>query len=85
MNNLNGVTSSNAKLTPVVKVDQAVRSLPPRSLNILVGLTLKLDSLCTTVSVAEKIWTLCFVFGIFCVASLERFILVEIGRNVKIL
>ena len=68
-----------------VKVDQAVRLLLPKSPNILVGLTLKLDSLCITVSVVENIWTLCFVFGVFCVASLERFVLVGISRNVKIL
>ena len=66
-------------------MDQAVRPLPPKSLNILVGLTLKLDSLCITVSVVEKIWTLWFAFRIFCVASLERFVLLGIIRNVKIL
>ena len=49
-------------LHPCVKVDQAVRALPPKSLNILVGLTLKLDSLCITVSVVESIWMLCFIF-----------------------
>ena len=68
-----------------VKVDQAFRPLPPKSLNILVGLTLKLDSLCIIASVVENIWTLWFLFRIFCVASLERFVLVGIGRNVKIL
>ena len=68
-----------------MKVDQAVRPLPPKSLNILVGLTLKLDSLCITVSLVVNIWTLWFVFRIFCVASLERFVLVGISRNVKIL
>ena len=66
-------------------MDQAVRPLPLKSLNILVGLTLKLDSLCITVNVVENIWTFWFVFRIFCVASLERFVLVEISRNVKIL
>ena len=47
-------------LLPWVKVDQAIRPLPPKSLDILilVGLTLKLYSLCIIVSV---------------VASLERF------------
>ena len=69
----------------LVGVDQAVRPLPPKSLNILVGLTLKFDSLCITVSVVKGIWMPCFVFGIFCVASLERFVLVGISRNVKIL
>ena len=53
--------------TPVVKVkvDQAVRPLPPKSLNILVGLTLKLGSLCNTVSVVENIWALWFVCSIY--------------------
>ena len=32
-----------------MKADQAGRPLPPKSLNILVGLTLKLDSLCIIV------------------------------------
>ena len=72
-------------LHPWVKADQAVRPLPPKSLNILVGLTLKLDSLCIKVSVVENISTLWFVFRMFCIASLERFVLVGISRNVKIL
>ena len=55
-----------------MKVDQAGRPLLPKSLNILVGFTLKLNSLCITVSVVENIWTLWFVLRIFCVASLER-------------
>ena len=65
-------------------MDQAVRTLTPKSLNILVGLTLKLDSFCITVSVVENIWMFWFVFRIFCVVSLERFALVGIYRNVKI-
>ena len=72
-------------LHPRVKVDQAIRPLPPKSLNILIDLMLKLDSLCITVSVVENIWMLWFVFRIFCVASLERFVLVAISQNVKIL
>ena len=68
-----------------MKVDQAVRPLPPKSLSILVGLTLKLDSLCITVSAVENIWTFWFVLRIFCGVSLERFVLVGISRNVKIL
>ena len=64
-------------------MDQTVTPMPPKSLNILVGLTLKLDSLCITVSAVENIWTLWFVHRIFSVASLERFLL-EISRNVKI-
>ena len=72
-------------LHPWVKVDRASRPLPPKSLNILVGLTLKLDSLCIIVCVVENIWTLWFAFRIFCVASLERFVLVGICQNMKIL
>ena len=72
------------RLHPWVKVDQAGRPLPPKSLSILVGLTLKLDFLCIRVNVVENIWTFWFVFRIFCVASLERFVLVGTGRNVKI-
>ena len=66
-------------------MDQAVRPLPPRSLNILVGLTMKLYPLYVIVNVVENIWTLWFAFRIFCVASLERFVLVGISQNVKIL
>ena len=66
-------------------MDQVVRPLPSKSLNILVGFMLKLDSLGITVSVVENIWMLWFVFRIFCVASLERFVLLGISRNVKIL
>ena len=65
--------------TLVGEVDQAVRPLPPKSLNILVGLTLKLDSLCITVMLVENIWTLWFVFRISCVANLE--IKVCFGRD----
>ena len=68
-----------------MKVDQAGGPLSPKALSILVGFTLKLDSLCIIVSVVENIWTFWFAFGIFCVASLERFVLVEISQNVKIL
>ena len=42
---------------PWVKVDQADGPLPPKSLSILVGLALKLDSLCIMISVVENIWT----------------------------
>ena len=68
-----------------MKEDKAVRPLPPKSLSILVGSTLKFDSMCITVSVVENIWMLWFVFRIFCGVSLERFVLVGISRNVKIL
>ena len=36
-------------------MDQAGRPLPPESLSILVGLTLKLDSLCIIVNVVVNI------------------------------
>ena len=62
-----------------VNVDQVVRPLPPKTLNILVGLALKLDSLYIIVSVVENIWTFWFVSRIFCVASLERFVLAGIS------
>ena len=63
-----------------VKVNEAVKPLPPRSLNILVGLMLKLYSLCIIVSVVENIWTFWFISRIFCVDSLERFVLVGIAE-----
>ena len=69
----------------MVKVDQAIRPLQPRSLNILVGLMMKLYSLCITVEVVQNIWAFRSAFRIFCIASLERFVLVGIGQNVKIL
>ena len=72
------MTEEEECLHPWVKVDQAVGPLPPKSLNIFVGLTLKLDSLCITVSAVENIWTLWLVFRIFCAASLEKFVLVGI-------
>ena len=74
----------NENLHPWVKVDPAIRPLPPSSLNILVGLTLKL-SLCIIVSVVENIWTLWFAFRVFRVAGLEGFVFVGISQNVKIL
>ena len=42
-------------LHPWVKVDQAGRPLPPKSLSILEGLMLKLDSLCIIVNVVVNI------------------------------
>ena len=71
-------------LHPWVKVDQGGRPLPPMSLSIFVGLTLELDSLCIIVNVVENIWAFWFVLNIFGFGSLERFVLVEIGRNVMI-
>ena len=36
---------------------QAGRPLPPKTLSILVGLTLNLDTLCTIVNIVENFWT----------------------------
>ena len=41
-----GRNDDERNLHPWMKVDQAVRPLPPKSLRILVGLALKLISLC---------------------------------------
>ena len=46
MPNLTQSMDWNKNLHPWVRVDQAGRSLPPKTLSILVGLTLKLVSLC---------------------------------------
>ena len=54
-----------------VKVDQASRPLSPRSLSILVGLTLKLDSFCIIVNVVENIWTFCFILNLFVLVAWE--------------
>ena len=56
-------------LHPWAKMDQAARHLPPMSLSILVGLKLKLHSLCIIVNVVENIWTFWFDF-IFSVLEL---------------
>ena len=57
-------------LHPWVRVDQAGRPLPPKTLGILVvGLTLKLVSLCIIISVVKNIWTLCFILEYFCLVA----------------
>ena len=56
-------------LHPWVRVDQADRPLPPKTLSILVGLTLKLVSLCIIISIVENIWTLCFILEYFCLVA----------------
>ena len=56
-------------LHPWVRVDQAGSPLPPKTLSILVGLTLKLVSLCIIISVVENIWTLCFILEYFCLIA----------------
>ena len=57
-----------------MRVDQAGRPLPPKILSILVGLTLKLVSLCSIISILEKIWTVCFISEYICVSSLEIYV-----------
>ena len=47
-------------LHPWVKVDQAVRPLPPKTFSILVGLALKLISLCNHNKV-RNVWMVWFV------------------------
>ena len=47
----------NKNLHPRVRVDQAVRPLPPKTLSILVGLILKLTSMCITIYKFRKVWT----------------------------
>ena len=44
-------------LHPRVRVDQAVRPLPPKTLSILVGLILKLTSMCIMIYKVRKVWT----------------------------
>ena len=66
-----------------VRVDQAGWPLPPKILSILVGLTLKLVSLCSIISILEKIWTVCFISEYICVSSLEIYVwqmLAKMGR-----
>ena len=43
---LRSVKNESKNLHPRVRVDQAVRPLPPKTLSILVGLVLKLISMC---------------------------------------
>ena len=43
-------------------MDQAGGPQPPKSLGILVGLMLKLDSLCIIVNIVENIWTFLVCF-----------------------
>ena len=45
------------KLHQWMKVDQAGRPLPPKTISILVGLRLNLDSLCTIVNVVGNFRT----------------------------
>ena len=63
-----------------MKVVQAGRPLPPMSLSILVGLTLRFDSLCIIVNVVETYGLLLY----FLADSLERFVFVGTSRNVMI-
>ena len=52
-------------LHPWVRVDQAGRPLPPKIVSILVGLALKLVSLCSIISIAEKDLDVLLYFGVF--------------------
>ena len=52
-----------------VRVDQAGRPLPPKTLVILVGSMLKHVSLCIIISIIENIWTLCFILENFCLVA----------------
>ena len=56
---INGyLTKKKAKtrnLHPRVRVDQAVRPLPPKTLSILVGLVLKLMSMCLMIYKVRKV------------------------------
>ena len=46
-------------------MDQAVRPLPPKTLSILVGLILKLTSMCIMIYKVRKVWTVGFVLIMF--------------------
>ena len=52
-------------LHPWVRVDQAGMPLPPKTVSILVGLALKLVSLCSIISVVEKDLDVLLYFGVF--------------------
>ena len=52
-------------------MDQAVRPLPPKTLSILVGLILKLTSMCITIYKFRKVWTVWFVLVMFLSNSLK--------------
>ena len=64
--------SENKKFTPEVRVDQAVRPLPPKTLRILVGLVLKLTSMCIMIYNVRKVWTVGFVLIMFLSNSLKE-------------
>ena len=63
--------SENKNLHPRVRVDQAVRPLPPKTLSILVGLILKLTSMCITIYKFRKVWTVWSVLVWFLSNSLK--------------
>ena len=52
-------------LHPWVRVDQAGRPLPPKTVSILVGVELKLVSLCRIISMVEKDLDVLLYFGVF--------------------
>ena len=53
-------------------MDQAVRPLPPKTLSILVGLILKLTSMCIMIYNVRKVWTVGFVLIMFLSNSLKE-------------
>ena len=59
-------------LHPKVRVDQAVRPLPPKTLSILVGFMLKLTSMCIMIYKVRKVWTVWFVLIMFLSNSLKE-------------
>ena len=52
-------------LHPWVRVDQAKKALPPKTVSILEGLLLKLVSLCSIISIVEKDLDVLLYFGVF--------------------
>ena len=53
-------------------MDQAVRPLPPKTLSILVGLILKLTSMCIMIYKVRKVWTVRNVLIMFLSNSLKE-------------
>ena len=53
-------------------MDKAVRLLPPKTLSILVGLILKLISMCIMIYKVRKAWTVWIVLIMFLSSSLKE-------------
>ena len=56
-------------LDPWVRMDQAGRPLSPKTVSILVGLALKLVSLCSIISIVEKDLDVLLYLGVFVLAA----------------